>query len=351
MSTPGDAEQPVAASRARLTGLELPEALRILRGELGAPHLSVLPELEHRGFAGTRLARTVASLEGLSADGQAFGWRLSTAPSTESRAARSRLHSEINILADVIGSEGPGHRGSTVVELVGPLTLAAQVHLTHGEPVVADHGARRDLAEAQLEGLGGLIAQVRAATAGEPVLLRWAEPQLERVLAGQVPTSSGLRTHRAVPRVEAEQRLEAAAQRCRVLGVETVLDLGGRIPAEWQIRAFDGLAARPRGSGSAAWEQLAAQAEEGKRLWLGLSTPDRGSRPGSDTVPETARALWRTWRDLGLARDLLRRVRIEEAAGEEGDAVVWGPEAARAVFSASAQIAQGLWETAGEAEG
>ena len=47
-----------------------------------------------------------------------------------------------------------GYTGPLKLQLTGPWTLAATVELPRGDKVLADHGARRDLAEALALGLG-----------------------------------------------------------------------------------------------------------------------------------------------------------------------------------------------------
>jgi hypothetical protein len=328
----------LAGTRGELPGADLHESLLAVRGELGHPHLGALPELD-RGYASTRLARTIAGLEGLHADGQASGWRLREVPSVESRAAASMLASDVNVLADVVGEEGSAHRGGLVLSLTGPVSLAAALRLANGEAVLSDHGARRDLAASLEAGLAGTVARLREALDGEDLLIRWCEPAAEAALNAEIPTSSGYRTLRALPRGEARSALDRIAEATRALGVESVLDAGGAAPDPGLSRQFDGVAVRDPGEATAAWEPLAADVERGKTVWLG-TTP---TRDGISPVP-SVRRVWRLWRDLGLGPQALDRLRIEEGEPLTGIA----PARATQVLGRSAAIAEGLHELSRE---
>ena len=109
------AERDTVAVRAsglgEFPGTQIIDALHRVRGELGHPHLPFLPELPERGWQGTTLARTIATLSGMELEGASYGWRLVHARgggTRESARARSRYVSDINALADVVGGESSG---------------------------------------------------------------------------------------------------------------------------------------------------------------------------------------------------------------------------------------------------
>ena len=81
------------------------EAEKIIRGELGSPHLPFLAELPDRGVGSDALGRTACLLEELSVDVQPYGWRLVDRPGKDFRRAASALATDINVLADVAGAE------------------------------------------------------------------------------------------------------------------------------------------------------------------------------------------------------------------------------------------------------
>ncbi|MCP3426520.1 hypothetical protein NBM05_11040 [Rothia sp. AR01] len=328
----------LATTLGRLPGTDLRESLTAVRGELGHPHLGALPELD-RGYASTRLARTITTLEGLTADGQAFGWRVREAESVESRAAASAFASDVNALADVVGEEGSGHRGGLVLSLTGPVSLAVALHLANGEALLSDHGARRELTESLATGLARTAARLREALDGEELLIRWCEPALEAALRAEVPTSSGYRTLRALPRGEAEAALARVAQATRDLGAGSVLDAAGAVPEPGLSRGFDGIAVRDPGERTSAWEPVAAAVERGTQVWLGL-TPV-GER---DSAVPAARRAWRAWRELGLGAEGLGLIRVEESRPLAG----LSPERAVGVLRRTAELAEGLHELSRE---
>lgn len=338
MSGPDDA-RPVAASTGILPGTDFPETLRGSRGELGAPHLTPFPVLGDRGYAATSTARSITVLAELSADGQPSGWRLRHHESRESKAAASMLRSDINVLADVVGSAGGGHRGHTVVSLTGPVTLAAELKLANGESAISDHGARRDIAASLNEGLNDLVASLRTAVDGEDVSIRWCETRLGDAMDGTIPTSSGYRTLRSVPRAEVRDVLAELSHTTRSLGVRSVLDTGGALAAPELGRTFDALASRPVGRGAKEWEAIAGAVDAGQDVWLGVSPVDE-----RESTVKVIHSFWTTWRDLGLGGAEAGRIRVEE----DRDVGGVSPAHALRVLGRSAEIAEGLWDMARE---
>ncbi|MTV44759.1 hypothetical protein GM545_14620, partial [Streptococcus pneumoniae] len=81
--------------------------------------------------------------------------------------------------------------------------LLAGLWLPGGERVLGDHGARRDVAESYLEGLQDALPRLRSATGAARLGVVVDEPWAAAVLAGTLPTASGYRTVRSLPREEA----------------------------------------------------------------------------------------------------------------------------------------------------
>ena len=104
------------------------------------------------------------------------------------------------------------------VAVTGPWTLAASVFRPLGGRVLADRGARRDVAQSIAAGVRDLVADVERRLPGVEVLVQVDEPALPAVLAGAVPTEGGYFRHRAVDRPEAVELL-------RELGGEEVSTL------------------------------------------------------------------------------------------------------------------------------
>lgn len=316
------------------------DAVTRVRGELGEPHISYLPELADRGYRATLLARSIAALEGLSADGTAAGWRLTGGYAAEGDAARSLLESDINILADVVGKESGAAPGTIKLRLFGPLSLAASTYLTNGERVLSDHGARRDLAEAQRAGFHSLVKLLRQAVPGAQVQVQVEEPLLVEVAAGQLPTSSGYRTLRAVPRHELLTLLTSLHDELEGAGTHVItrtdyLKLHPEVAACLSTPLLS-MAGQP----TSAWEALAPRLEAESGLYLEVVDP-LVRVPAADL----ARGLWRTWSDLGLGKKLIRQLVLTE----KGDLAATDPQRATTVLGHLTETARALSEIAQDA--
>lgn len=318
-------------------GRDLVDAIYRVRGELGDPYTSSLPLLPARGFTASLLARTLALLEGLQADITAEGWRITEGYAAPSQAARSLLASDINALADVVGSEKSPNQQPLTLTLLGPISLAAQTVLTTGEALISDAGARRDLTQSLIAGLPALISQLAQAAPGQAVKIFWQEPQLAQALDGSLPTSSGYRTWRALDRREVLGVLEELTQQLADLGAQSV------IAADYQALAPEIQAAIPALQlpvdqlTTRQWEPLAALIESGRPLYAQLLHP-LYYRPAG----ELAQRLWSTWRDLGLPKDALPALTLLELPGLEAS----DPARASSLLAQVRETARALSEIA-----
>ncbi len=181
-----------------------------------------LPELPGRGAAASMTGRAVGLLADLAADLQPAGWRLTgggvsaSGGSLDQRRARSLLAEDL----DALEEHTQGWAGAVKVQVAGPWTLAATLERPRGDRVLADHGARRELAQSLAEGVAAHVADVRRRLSGVEVVVQLDEPGLPAVLAGAVPTASGFGRHRTVAAPEASDALAT------VLGAVT--SAGGR---------------------------------------------------------------------------------------------------------------------------
>ena len=195
----------VASGVGSMPGTSYDESLRLVLGEL--PDLPHLPEVPGRGAQATMTGRALAVLAGLDADLQPAGWRLTGSggsPGVDHRRARSLLAQDL----DALEEHTQGFEGRLKIQVAGPWTLAATVEKPRGDRVLSDRGARRELAQALAEGLRTHVADVRRRVPGAEVLVQVDEPALPSVLAGQVPTASGLHRHRSVDPPQASAFLE-----------------------------------------------------------------------------------------------------------------------------------------------
>jgi methionine synthase II (cobalamin-independent) len=188
-----------------LPGTDIGEAVRLVVGEL--PDLPHLPELPDRGATAGMTGRTLAMLD-LASDLQPAGWRLTGAGGVggmDQRRARSLLAQDLDHLEEALQD----YEGHLKVQVAGPWTLAATVERPRGDKILADHGARREMAQGLAEAVRTHVADVRRRVTGAgPLLLQVDEPALAAVLGARVPTSSGFGRHRSVDRPELSEQLE-----------------------------------------------------------------------------------------------------------------------------------------------
>ncbi len=317
------------------------EAAKIIRGELGSPHLPFLAELPDRGVGSDAVGRTASLLVELAVDVQPYGWRLVDRPGKDFRRAVSALATDINILADVAGAEEKP-AAEVKVQLVGPLSLAANLHLHSGERALLDYGARRDLAASLAAGVGLYLSRVSAAVPGARLAVQVDEPDIAAILAGTIPTSSGYRTLRAVGTSEARESWRVVLDALRSAGAAEIVIAVPEIEAPFeQILAAgaDGIAVPLKALTSRQWEQLAGAVESDKRLWLGALDVAGSSLP---RVADCVEAVWRPWRQLGLPAESLSALRVTPSAGLPGGS----PAQAQAVLGRLTQLADGLNQVA-----
>ncbi|TDD26618.1 methionine synthase vitamin-B12 independent [Kribbella turkmenica] len=287
-----------------LPGDDIREWTRVLLDAVDIPFLAELPARPY----GDMVSRAVAVLTELAADLQPAGWRLTGGSdpraSLDQRRARSLLAEDLDVLEEL----ADGYTGPLKLQLTGPWTLAATVELPRGDKVLADYGARRDLAEALALGLGEQVASVRRRVPGAEIVVQVDEPALPAVLAGAVPTASGWGKHRSVDGPGAVELLSLVTT-----AAPTVIHCcAERPPIEVFTKAgAAGIAVDISLLNPAAWDQFAPAAEAGTTLYAGL-IPTTGPIPDPE---KAADPLVRRWRELGLDPELLKKVVITPACG------------------------------------
>lgn len=176
-----------------------------VRASLDTLSLPAVPELPGRGAIASMTGRALAMVVELGADLQPAGWRLTGAAGVDQRRARSLLAQDLDTLEEL----GQEYAGPLKVQVAGPWTLAATVERPRGDKLLADHGARRELAQALAEGVAAHVADVRRRVAGvSRLVVQVDEPALPAVMGGRVPTASGFGKHRSVDKPEASEALE-----------------------------------------------------------------------------------------------------------------------------------------------
>jgi hypothetical protein len=192
-----------------LPGEDISEAVKLVLGDL--PNLPFLPELPDRGPGADMIGRGAGFLVGLPVELYSGQWRVASHPGLDLR----RTHDLMNRDLDAVTEAAAGYSGPLKVQAPGPWTLAANLDLPVGGRLLQDHGAVRDLAASLTDGLRAHVADVARRVPGASVLLQLDEPSVPAVIAGQVPTESGLRTLRSVAASTVESTL-----RDLVTGVE-----------------------------------------------------------------------------------------------------------------------------------
>lgn len=323
-----------------LPGEDYAEATRTVLGELTGDHgLPHVPELPARGASAAMVGRALGVLGELDADLQPAGWRLtgtSGAPGVDQRRARSLLAQDLDTLEEL----AEGYAGGFKVQVTGPWTLAATVERPRGDKLVADHGARRDLAQALAEGVRGHLRDVRRRLPGATrLVVQVDEPALAAVLGGRVPTASGFGRHRAVDRPELSDTLGWVLAGIAEEGGEpwvhscapgTPLDLVRSAGAA-------GIAVDLATLSAADHDQLAEMLEAGGTVALG-AVPSLEPRHTPTDQQVTERVM--RWLDmLGLdPDDVADRMLLTPACGLAGAGSDWARRSIELVRSAAASL-------------
>jgi methionine synthase II (cobalamin-independent) len=313
-----------------LPGEDIDAAIAAVFTEL--PDFPHLPELPARGPGADMIGRTAAILVELNVDLQPSGWRLVPRPGLDVRRARQLMARDLDALVPVAAT----HDGPMKVQLAGPWTLAAALQTEHG-PALADRGAVRDLAASYAESVQEHLAEVRRRAPHALLTLQLDEPSLPAVLAGAVPTSSGLSAVRAIDTADAETVLRAAVA---AAGVPVVLHCcAAGVPLSLVTRTGAAGLSVDLAVARMDRDTLAAAVEGGLELWAGV-LPALG--PGVPPSPrEAVEPLRRLWRDLALAPELLaERTVLTPACGLAGASTGWATTAMRLIRQAAKVLAE-----------
>ncbi|WP_018655370.1 methionine synthase [Actinomadura flavalba] len=314
-------------------GTDPAEALRVVLGEVGG--LPFLPELPARGVGADLTGRTAGLLVDMPVHVEPSGWRFSDRPGRDTRRALDHLARDLDVLEELAG----GHDGPFKVQVCGPWTLAATIELRSGARALKDPGAVRDLTASLAEGVARHVADVRRRLPHADLLLQVDEPALPGVLAGTIPSASGLSRLRAV---EAPVAADALRTVVKAAGAFTVAHCcAANVPyAVLRDAGFDAISADlslvPDRDDDAIGEAIDA----GTALFLG-AVPATGTAPPSlAAAAAPVRALWRR---LGFPPAALgRQVVVTPACGLAGAS----PSYARKALERCAEAARMLHEAA-----
>jgi methionine synthase II (cobalamin-independent) len=334
-------------------GTDVEEAVKFAFGELTA--LPYLPELPARGPGADMIGRSAAFLTDLPVDLYAGRWRMTPRPGGDLRRALDFLERDLDVLTEI----ADGYTGPLKVQASGPWTLAASLELAIGGKVLRDHGATRDLIDSLADGLRRHVADVGRRVPGATVLLQLDEPSLPTVLAGRVPTESGLATLRSVSAADARDGLRALVD---LVGVPVILhccapDVPLKLFAEAGASAVGLDLSLLDGSDAVALDALGEVIDAGLGLFAGaVPTMPVASAPVSEessqgtAAASTARTplskqaadrVTGVWRRLGFPVERLSgQVVVTPACGLAGAS----PDYAKAALTACVEAAQRLRE-------
>lgn len=311
-----------------MPGTDPARACRVAFGEV--PDLPFLPELPGRGPGADLTGRTAALLVDLPAQVTPRGWKLADRPGRDVARAAGFWSHDLDTLEEV----AQGYAGPLKIQVCGPWTLAATLELSRSVSLVlADPGAVADVAASLAEGLAAHAADVRKRVPGATLIVQLDEPLLPAVLAGRVPTASGLGTIAAADRTTVSQLLGTVLS---APAAATVVHCCDRAVSAFPELNAAGASAVSFDLGQLPvreTDRLAELAEAGLGLFVGALPTDRAGRllTGPPLSPrQTAAEVVAMWRRTGLPpAQLAGQVVVTPACGLAGLA----PGAARAALT------------------
>jgi hypothetical protein len=327
-----------------LPGTDPAEAMRLVFGELPAlPHLAELPA---RGPGADLTGRTAALLADLPVELTPTGWRFTGRPGRDLRRARGYLSADLDALEEA----ADGYQGPLKIQACGPWTLAATIELIRSQdPALADPGAIADLTASLAEGLAAHVAEVRKRVRGAAVVLQLDEPGLPAVIAGEIPTASGLNRLPVPETSDLETRLGSIISAARTFTV--VHCCAGPVPFVMiKSAGADGIGFDLGVMARAEEDGLAEAVEAGLGIFAG-AVPATGtaSAPEPPAARQAAGVVTALWRRMGWpvaaggaagAAGMTAQVVLTPACGMAGAA----PGYARAAMASCREAARLLPE-------
>lgn len=261
------------------------------------PDFPYLAELPGRGPGADLTGRAAALLVDLPVETAPSGWRFAARPGRDVTRAASLLSRDLDELEEA----AQGWTGPLKIQVCGPWTMAATIELARSQdPALADPGAVADLTGSLAEGVAAHVAEVRKRVPGATVVLQLDEPSLPTVLAGAVPTASGLNRITEIDDDAAAARLRAVLSAAGGPGLVHCCAPAVPFPvikaAGADAAGFD-LSLLRRGEE----DSLAEAVESGLGLLTGV-IPVNGLRnqgSGSPAPADAARRIRTLWRRIG----------------------------------------------------
>ncbi|MBO0819878.1 MAG: methionine synthase [Nocardiopsaceae bacterium] len=262
------------------------EAARTIVSELpGFPHL---PELPGRGPGADITGRAAALLVDMPLEITPRGWRVAERPGRDTRRARSYLSADLDAIEEVLD----GYEGPLKLQVAGPWTLAATVEQPRSlNPALADPGLVADLTASLAEGIAVHVAEVAKRLPQATIAVQLDEPALPAVIAGTVPTASGLGRVRAPDEEILRERLR---QVIAAAGRESIVHCCGH---EYPFRIIKGAGARALSVDISQlrtpdFDELAAGAEAGLGLLLGYPEKTELTNATAKAIADSVAEVW-----------------------------------------------------------
>jgi hypothetical protein len=247
------------------------EATRLVVGHYDQlPHVVELPAL---GPGADMVGRCGALLSEISSDlsweTTTTGWRRTAAQGRHMRRALSWWGESLDAFEEQI------HTASSSIvktQVCGPWTFAASVESLSGDRILRDAGMVRDICTASTEALLAHALHLRQRT-GAQVVVQIDEPSLPAVLAGDIPTSSGLGRIRSIDPVVARTALEQMVSTLKAVDVAVAVHCcAADVPLSLLRESGVGilsidLSLHARDNDDILGEHI----DSGLQVWLGLS--------------------------------------------------------------------------------
>lgn len=303
-----------------LPGTDIGEAIKMVLGEL--PDLPYLPELPERGPGADMIGRSAGLLVDLPVQLYAARWQFVGRAGRDMRRIADLRERDL----DAWTEQATGYDGTFKVQVAGPWSMAASVELRTGGAALRDPGAVRDLAASLGEGLRRHVAELAARVPGARLLLQLDEPTLPAVLAGRVPTESGLNM---LPAPDHAVAVETLRQVIDSAGVPVVVHCCAPDPPVTLLQQAGARAVAVDLNLLTQLDPIGEALEAGVGVFAGAFDARDRVRADAGQVADRVR---RWWSELGFsAARLARQVVVTQACGLAGASL----ESARAVLGAS----------------
>ena len=270
-----------------LPGTDIAEAQRLVFGELpDLPHLAELPD---RGPGADMIGRSTGFLVDLPVQIYAGRWQVAPRPGKDRRRTIDLLERDL----DQLSEQGDRYAGTFKLQAAGPWTLAANIDLLIGGRLLRDAGAVRDLTDSLAEGLRRHVADVRKRMPRATILLQLDEPSLPTVVAGHVPTESGLSVYPPVDGPDAATGLRTIVE---AVGVPVIVHCcAPEVPLQVVRDAGAAGVALDLSLLPKDLDPMGEFIEAGFGLFAGAAPtqpPSTGRGPSSAKIADRIRSLW-----------------------------------------------------------